>query len=66
MPTTAEEICAKAKELSDIEKLAVIDTLLLQLDRPDEEIDSLWAEEARKRRQAYHEGRLQTRDYEQI
>ena len=66
MPTSAKEICEKAMELPDIEKLAVVDALLAQLDRPDPELDTVWAEEARRRRQAYRAGRLQARDYEQV
>jgi hypothetical protein len=61
MPTSVKEICEKAKELPDTEKLALVDALLMQLDRPDPELDTVWAEEARKRRQAYREGRLETR-----
>ena len=32
----------------------------------DPEIEAIWAEEARARRQAYLEGRLEARDYEEI
>jgi len=66
MPTSVKEICEKAKELPDTDKLALVDALLMQLDRPDPDLDTVWAEEARKRRQAYREGRLEARDYEQI
>ena len=66
MPTSLEEICEKAKTLPDTEKLALVDTLLAQLDRPDPELDSVWAAEALRRRQAYREKRLEARDYEQI
>ncbi len=66
MSMNIDEICQEAKELPDIDKLALVDTLLTQLDRPDPEVDHLWAEEARRRREAYRKGRLQARDYEQV
>jgi hypothetical protein len=66
MPTDINEICRKAAELPDLEKLVLVDALLTQLDRPDPEVDRIWTEEARRRRQAYREGRLEARDYEQI
>lgn len=66
MPTSVKELCEKAKDLPDIEKLALVDALLAQLDRPDPELDQVWAEEARQRRQAYRERRLQARDYEDV
>lgn len=66
MASDVEELCRKAAELPDIEKLELVDILLAQLDRPDPELDRVWAEEARKRRQAYREGRLEARDYEQV
>ena len=66
MATNIEEICRKAKELPDLDKLVLVDALLEQLDRPDPDVDRVWAKEVRRRRQAYREGRLQARDYEQV
>ena len=39
MPMNVEELCQKAKELPDVDKLALVDALLAQLDRPDPELD---------------------------
>jgi hypothetical protein len=66
MPTNLKEICQQATELSDTDKLVLVDALLAQLDRPDPELDYVWAEEVRRRRQAYRAGRLEARDYEQV
>ena len=66
MPPNLKEICQQATELSDTDKLVLLDALLAQLDRPDPEVDHLWAEEVQRRRQAYRAGRLEARDYEQI
>ena len=61
-----QEICEKARVLPDAEKLALVDALLEQLDRPDPELDRAWTDEALKRRQAFREGRLEAQDYEQV
>lgn len=66
MAMSIEDLCQQAKELPDIDKLALVDALLEQLDPPDPELDRVWVEEARRRRQAYREGRLKVRDYEHV
>jgi hypothetical protein len=43
-------------ELSDIEKLRLVDVILKDLDKPDPEIDRVWAVEARKRWAEYKAG----------
>lgn len=54
------------RSLPDTEKLKLIDSILIQLDRPDPEIDRIWAEEARNRWQAYKSGKLETVSYEKV
>jgi len=38
----------------------------IQLDKPAPEIDRIWAEEARKRWEAYKAGKVETGFYEQV
>jgi hypothetical protein len=38
----------------------------MQLDKPDPEIDRIWAEEAKKRWKAYKAGKVATVSYEQV
>jgi hypothetical protein len=57
---TIEELAVKIKSLPDIEKIELVDSILTQLDRPDPEIDRIWADEAHKL------GKLETAPYEQI
>ena len=57
MTTITKELEAKIRSLPDTEKLKLIDSILMQLDRPDPEIDRIWAEEARYRWQAYKSGK---------
>ena len=53
-------------ELPDIEKLRLVDAILKDLDKPDPEIDRVWAVEARKRWAAYKAGRAPTVSYESV
>jgi hypothetical protein len=49
MSTAADRLAAEIRALPDAEKLRFVDTILTDLDKPDPEIDGVWAEEARKR-----------------
>ena len=64
MSPSAEKLEQEIKSLPDVEKLRLVDAILADLDRPDPEIDGVWAEEARKRWAAYRAGNVQTVSYE--
>ena len=49
-----EEVLA----LKPIEKLKLIDELLLSLDKPNKDFDDVWAEEVEKRVDAYDKGQI--------
>jgi len=66
MATINNKLMENIQSLSDIEKLELVDSILMQLDKPDPEIDRIWAEEARKRWQAYKSGKLETVSYELV
>ena len=66
MGTINDELAAKIKSLPDIKKIELVDSILMQLDKPDPEIDRIWADEARKRWQAYKSGKIETVSYEQV
>jgi hypothetical protein len=66
MHTLTKEVVEKIKALPDIEKLAVVDSILLELDHPDPEIDRIWADESRARWQAYREGRADHIPYAEV
>ena len=66
MGTISDELSEKIKSLPDIEKIQLVDSILMQLDRPDPEIDRIWADEARKRWGAYKAGKLKTVPYDQV
>ena len=66
MSTTADRIEQDLKSLGDADKVRLVESILTDLDRPDPEIDRIWAEEARKRWDAYKAGRLKTASYEEV
>lgn len=66
MATKNKELEAKIRALPDNAKLELVDSILMQLDKPDPEIDRIWAEEARNRWKAYKAGKVETVSYEQV
>jgi putative addiction module component (TIGR02574 family) len=66
MSSTADKLEREIKSLADVEKLRLVDAILADLDKPDPEIDRIWAEEARKRWAAYKAGRVRTVSYEDV
>ena len=66
MSTTADKLASEIRALPDAEKLRLVDAILTDLDKPDPEIDRVWAEEARKRWAAYKAGRIPTVSYEDV
>ena len=64
MSPRADKLEQGIKSLPDSERLRLVDAILADLDRPDPEIDRAWAEEARKRWEAYRAGNVKTVSYE--
>lgn len=55
---SAREILKEALNLEPAEKAELIDKLLSSLDKPDRELDELWAKEAESRIDAYEQGKI--------
>ena len=66
MAKKMEKLAQEIHELTDIEKLRLVDVILKDLDKPDPEMDRVWAVEARKRWSAYKAGRIPTVSYESV
>ena len=66
MAKNVDEITEEIRKLPDVEKLRLVDTILSDLDKPDPEIDRVWAEESRKRWAAYKTGKVPTVSYESV
>ncbi len=66
MGKSVEKIAEEIRELADVEKLRLVNAILTDLDKPDPEIDRVWAKEARKRWAAYKPGKIPTVSYESV
>jgi putative addiction module component (TIGR02574 family) len=66
MAKNLDRLAKEIHELPDVEKLRLVDEILADLDKPDPEIDRVWAEEARKRWAAYKAGKVPTVSYESV
>ena len=66
MSTRADKLVSEIRPLPDEEKLMVLDALLTDLDKRDPEIDRVWAQEARRRWNAYQAGEAETVSYEEL
>jgi putative addiction module component (TIGR02574 family) len=64
--TITENILKEASKLTPIEKAQLIDKLISNLDKPDKEIDELWAAEAEDRLDAYDQGRIKAISLERV
>jgi len=66
MAATVEKLQEEIGLLDDVDKLRLVDAILADLDKPDPEIDQIWADEARRRWAAYKAGSIRTVSYEQV
>jgi putative addiction module component (TIGR02574 family) len=60
------DIIEQALTLEPIDRLLLVELLQESLDKPDPEIDRIWAEEARRRLQAYRDGRVTAIPMEEV
>jgi len=63
---TPEEILKEAISLSPSEQAKLVDHLISFLDKPDPEMDKLWAEEAESRLDAYNRGDLKAVSLDEV
>jgi hypothetical protein len=66
MTTTAERLSEEIHSLTDVEKLRLVDAILTDLDKPDPELDRIWAEESRKRWALYKSGHILSVSYHEV
>ncbi|MCD6224059.1 MAG: addiction module protein [Deltaproteobacteria bacterium] len=62
----ANNIFKNALTLEPLQKAELIDRLLSALDKPDREIDELWAKEAEDRIDAYDQGKIKAIPLEKV
>lgn len=66
MATSAKSLLHQVLRLPPNERAALVETLILSLDKPDPSLDALWLKEAADRLTAYHSGELGAVDAEQV
>lgn len=62
----AVEVIEQALKLKASERYELLEVLHRSLDKPDEEINHVWIEEAERRLRAYREGRLEVVSMEEV
>ena len=63
---STDELLEKAKSLPATQQLQLVEDLLDVLDRPDTDIDTAWATEARDRLAAYRSGKVKAIPLEEV
>ena len=63
---STDNVFKEALTLRPFEKAQLIDKLLSSLDKPDKEIDELWAREAEDRIDAYDQGKIKAISLEKV
>ncbi len=53
-----KDLLKQAIQLKPAERLKLVDGLLKSLDKPDESVDEIWAEEAERRLEEYRKGNI--------
>ncbi|MFC1693256.1 addiction module protein [Candidatus Latescibacterota bacterium] len=61
-----DEILKEVLTLKPAQKAELIDKLLSSLDKPDREIDELWAKEVESRIDAYERGKIKAVSLEKV
>ncbi len=64
--STAKDILKEAIHLEPIEKAKLVEQLITSLNKPDKELDKLWAEESESRLDAYKQGKLKAVSLEEV
>jgi putative addiction module component (TIGR02574 family) len=59
-------VLREAMTLRPAQKAELIDKLLSSLDKPDAEIDELWAKEAESRLDAFEQGKIKAVELEKV
>ena len=66
MVASTETLLRQALELPANDRAALVDGLIISLDKPDPAIDALWLREAESRMAAYRSGELDAVDADQV
>lgn len=63
---SVNEVLEQALELKANDRFRIVDEILKSLDKPDDEIDQVWANESVNRLNTYRQGNLKTVSQEEF
>lgn len=66
MSVSTETLLRQALELPAIDRAALVEGLIVSLDKPDPALDALWLKEAESRLAAYRSGELGAVDADEV
>jgi hypothetical protein len=66
MRSAAEKVKRQFQSLPDSVKLGLVNVLLTELDKPDPDIDRVWASESQRRWKAYKAGKMKAVPYDEV
>jgi putative addiction module component (TIGR02574 family) len=66
MAASAKSVLEQALKLPANDRAALVDNLILSLDKPDPTLDAQWLKEAEDRLAAYRSGELEAIDAQQV
>ena len=66
MATKVDKLVSELRSLPNEDKIRVLEALLTDLHEADPDVDAMWADEARRRWQAYKRGELASISYEEL
>lgn len=66
MNPQSQAVIEQASQLTALEKLEVVDALLASVDKPDTDIDRLWANEAEDRLAGYRRGEIKALELHEV
>lgn len=66
MRSAAKKVHKQVQALPDSDKLQLVDVLLTELDKPDPDIDRVWAGESQRRWKAYKAGKMKAIPYNEV
>ena len=66
MASSTETLVRQALELPANDRAALIEVLIVSVDKPDPTVDALWLKEAENRMAAYRSGELDAVDADQV
>ena len=66
MTTSTESLLRQAMQLSSNDRAALVEELIVSLDKPDPSLDAAWLAEAENRLAAYRSGELGAVEAEQV